>query len=109
MLHDLYTSLGETISKTPWDVYPRPQMKRDSWLNLNGEWNFSTNYGEPETVTTKRLVSDATDAEILPSKWDISISSSTFLRRMELFSSSVNTVARLEAEDRLLYTVAEEL
>ena len=41
MLHDLYTTHGETISKTPWDVYPRPQMKRDSYLSLNGEWAFS--------------------------------------------------------------------
>ena len=24
----------------PWDVYPRPQMKRNSFLNLNGEWDF---------------------------------------------------------------------
>ena len=24
----------------PWDVYPRPMMKRDSFLNLNGEWDF---------------------------------------------------------------------
>jgi len=24
----------------PWNVYPRPQMKRDSFLNLNGVWDF---------------------------------------------------------------------
>lgn len=24
----------------PWNIYPRPQMKRDSFLNLNGEWDF---------------------------------------------------------------------
>ena len=40
MLHDLYTTYGENLTGTPWTVYPRPQMKRDSYLNLNGEWEF---------------------------------------------------------------------
>ena len=55
MLQKLYTSRGETLTGTPWTVYPRPQMKRDSYLNLNGEWEFSTNYGEPEGVKTIRV------------------------------------------------------
>jgi len=25
----------------PWNVYPRPGMKRDNWMNLNGLWDFS--------------------------------------------------------------------
>lgn len=25
-----------------WNVYPRPQLRREDWLNLNGEWRFST-------------------------------------------------------------------
>ena len=41
MLHDLYTARGEALTGTPWTVYPRPQMKRDSYINLNGEWEFS--------------------------------------------------------------------
>jgi len=45
MLHELCTPRGETLTGTPWNVYPRPQMKRNSWLNLNGEWAFSV--GEP--------------------------------------------------------------
>ena len=52
MLNDLYTVRGENLTGTPWTVYPRPQMKRDSYVNLNGEWEFSTNYGEPEGVKT---------------------------------------------------------
>ncbi len=40
MLHDLYTPRGEALTGTPWTVYPRPQMRRDSYLNLNGEWDF---------------------------------------------------------------------
>ncbi len=41
MLQELTTVRGENLSGTPWTVYPRPQMKRDSYLNLNGEWFFS--------------------------------------------------------------------
>ena len=28
----------------PHPEYPRPQMKRDGWLNLNGLWDFSITY-----------------------------------------------------------------
>ena len=50
MLHELYTVRGEALTGTPWTVYPRPQMKRDSYLNLNGEWAFSVNDGETCTI-----------------------------------------------------------
>ena len=40
MLHNLYTPEGETLTGTPWQVYPRPQLKRDSYVNLNGEWEL---------------------------------------------------------------------
>ena len=41
MLNDLYTVQGKKVGDTPWQVYPRPQMKRDSYLNLNGWWDFT--------------------------------------------------------------------
>ncbi len=41
MLHDLKTSRGENHTGAPWAVYPRPQMRRDSYWNLNGVWEFS--------------------------------------------------------------------
>ena len=41
---DLMTTAGENLKGTPWTVYPRPQMKRDSYLNLNGDWDFSVNF-----------------------------------------------------------------
>ena len=55
MLQKLMTTQGENLTGTPWTVYPRPQMKRASYLNLNGEWEFSTNYGEPEGKKTIRV------------------------------------------------------
>ena len=38
---DLMTYEGEKLTGQPWQVYPRPQMKRDSYLNLNGKWEFA--------------------------------------------------------------------
>ena len=35
------TTAGENLTGTPWTVYPRPQMKRDSYINLNGGWDFT--------------------------------------------------------------------
>ena len=44
MLNNLMTTAGENLKGVPWQVYPRPQMKRNSFLNLNGGWDFSVNY-----------------------------------------------------------------
>ena len=41
MLHNLYTPEGESLQGTPWEVYPRPQLKRNSYVNLNGIWDFA--------------------------------------------------------------------
>ena len=40
-MEQLYTPEGEVLCGQPWTVYPRPQMKRENWINLNGEWEFS--------------------------------------------------------------------
>ena len=60
MLQELWTPEGEILKNhpevQPWNVYPRPQMKRDNWLNLNGQWDFS-----------------AEKNEWLPEKYDLSI------------------------------------
>ena len=41
----LLTEAGEALQANPaaipWNVYPRPQMKRDSFFCLNGEWKLS--------------------------------------------------------------------
>ncbi len=38
----LLTAEGEHLPEIPWDVYPRPQMKREDWMCLNGKWKFKT-------------------------------------------------------------------
>ena len=46
MLHDLYTPEGEALQGTPWEIYPRPQLKRNSYVNLNGIWDFAVSEKE---------------------------------------------------------------
>ena len=61
MLQELWTPEGELLKNNPylqpWNVYPRPQMKRDNWLNLNGQWDFTAAGG----------------AAVLPEDYDLSI------------------------------------
>ena len=45
----LMTEAGEKIKgrEDVWQEYPRPQMKRSKWLNLNGIWELE---GKPVRV-----------------------------------------------------------
>ena len=43
---ELTTYGHETIPEIPWDVYPRPQFKRESFINLNGVWDFTAHDAE---------------------------------------------------------------
>lgn len=41
---DLLTPQGEALLRgktTPWQTYPRPRLKRESYVNLNGDWDFT--------------------------------------------------------------------
>ena len=50
----LLTPEGEALQRDPqiipWNVYPRPQMKRDSFLCLNGEWEVTVNGEAPRAI-----------------------------------------------------------
>ena len=38
----MITPWGENVrAENTWQEYPRPQMKRDQWQNLNGHWNYA--------------------------------------------------------------------
>lgn len=47
---ELYTAEGESLPEIPWNVYPRPQMRRDSFFCLNGEWKLFID-GEEYKIT----------------------------------------------------------
>jgi hypothetical protein len=57
----LMTRWGKQISadKQPWPEYPRPQLVRKDWLNLNGLWEYAItprSAGKPEAWDGKILV-----------------------------------------------------
>ena len=58
----LMTEWGEKVTpENAWREYPRPQMVRENWVNLNGEWDYAitsaTNTpGRPEKWQGKILV-----------------------------------------------------
>ncbi len=47
----LWTERGEALRERmaadpayrPWEVYPRPRLVREGWINLNGYWDFGAN------------------------------------------------------------------
>ena len=64
MLQTLTTPRGETLSGTPWQVYPRPQMRRDSYINLNGEWDFAVSREEPATFDMRITVPSCPESRL---------------------------------------------
>ena len=57
----LFTPSGERLhndpSVQPWNAYPRPQLRRDSFLCLNGWWDFAVTQSL-EKKTTEELFDD---------------------------------------------------
>lgn len=64
----MLTRWGETLDKNNvLSEYPRPQMRRDSFINLNGEWDYAfTGAGEkqPERWEGKILVPFSPESEL---------------------------------------------
>ena len=56
MLHDLYTPEGEALQGTAREVYPRPQLKRNSYVNLNGIWDFAISEKEEIPVFDQQII-----------------------------------------------------
>lgn len=53
----LYTKNGENFNIDNWNEYPRPQMKRDSFFCLNGEWDFYVNKtGDIPTAFSEKII-----------------------------------------------------
>ena len=74
----MFTSEGKKVdSNCPRNEYPRPQMKRDSYFSLNGDWDFCLNKDKenPKNYPDKVLVPFAIETplsgiEKVPSKDD---------------------------------------
>lgn len=62
------TRWGKTVTAAnAWRSYPRPQMKRDRWVNLNGEWEYAIRPKEaplPTPMDGKVLVPFAVESQL---------------------------------------------
>ncbi len=52
----LLTKEGEALTGTPHSEYPRPQLVRDSYFCLNGEWDFAVTKGEMPENYDKKII-----------------------------------------------------
>jgi len=53
----LYTKWGESLDKNKiLQEYPRPQFVRDSYLNLNGEWDYSLKNGTEKPEYKEKII-----------------------------------------------------
>ena len=55
-LADLKTPFCREMGDVPFSEYPRPQMRRKSWINLNGAWSFFITKKEKEVFRGEILV-----------------------------------------------------
>ncbi len=53
---DLLTKEGRELAKTPWNVYPRPLLKRDSFICLNGEWDFAVCHKNEQLINYNQKI-----------------------------------------------------
>lgn len=54
--NNLSTPFESELGQVPYDVYPRPRLKRDSFLCLNGEWDLTIFEKEKRVFDSKILV-----------------------------------------------------
>ncbi len=52
----LYTEEGENLPPLPLPEYPRPALVRDSFLNLNGYWDFGVADNNGDFITDRRIL-----------------------------------------------------
>ena len=83
MLNDLYTRQGENLTGTPWECYPRPQMRRNSYVNLNGDWDFAVSARKevPAEYPLRIRVPFCPESLLSGLKMDIAPGSYLFYRR----------------------------
>ena len=86
MIHDLYTPEGEALQGTPWQVYPRPQLKRNSYVNLNGIWDFAV-YDQPDFPREDLQINVPFCPESLLSGLKMQVKSGSFLFYRRNFSA----------------------
>lgn len=60
----LETNFEKNLTDIPWSEYPRPQLRRDSYLCLNGKWDFKIENRGKAVFSGEILVPFAPEARI---------------------------------------------
>ena len=83
MLNDMLTPQAGEIGDIPWSCYPRPQLRRSNYVNLNGEWDFATAMDGtlPKTYTQKIRVPFCPESALSGLQQTIAPGSYLFYRR----------------------------
>ena len=83
MLNELLTAQGQDFDENAWNIYPRPQMRRESYVNLNGLWDFAVSKEKklPKTYEQKIRVPFCPESTLSGIKMDVEPGSYLFYRR----------------------------
>ncbi|MBQ6679465.1 MAG: glycoside hydrolase family 2 [Lachnospiraceae bacterium] len=108
--NQLFTEAGEALPEIPWNVYPRPQMRREEWLCLNGAWDFYRQDKEPQKIIVpfcpESLLSGIREplryGEALRYERKFTIPDSWRKKRILLHLGAVNRVSEIRVNGRLI-------
>ena len=83
MLNELWTEQGQKFDENAWNIYPRPQMRRESYVNLNGLWDFAVSNEKklPQSYDMRIRVPFCPESALSGVKMDIEPGSYLFYRR----------------------------
>ena len=104
MLHELYTPQGETLREIPWQVYPRPQLARESYVNLNGIWDFTVSESDalPEQYDARINVPFCPESQLSGLKMTIKPGSYLFYhRKLSLEKQNGRLLLHMGAADQV--------
>ncbi|MET8471769.1 sugar-binding domain-containing protein [Streptomyces sp. NPDC006422] len=94
--------MSQTLSQPPRPEYPRPQFRRDRWLNLNGRWEFEIDRSDTgrERGLIERSLTDEIVVPFAPESELSGIGEHDFMRAV--WYRRTVTVPRDWAGDRVL-------
>ncbi len=75
----LYTKQGKELNSIPWNIYPRPLLKRNSFFCLNGKWDFEISNSSEMVYSFSKIITVPFCPESLLSGVNMPIPDKTYL------------------------------